>query len=139
MACETKDVPRAEYPGPQFARDEWLNLNGEWEFAFDDQKAGTSQVWYDGRELPHRIVVPFTYQSELSGINDKNIHECVWYARTLEVPEEWLGRDVLVNFGAVDYSSTIWINGKEVGHNQGGHVPFQFLKLHPTSRQEAID
>jgi beta-galactosidase/beta-glucuronidase len=126
MALETTDVPRAEYPRPQFARDEWLNLNGEWEFAFDDQKSGTIQVWYDGRELPRRITVPFAYQSALSGINDKSIQECVWYARTLEIPEEWLGQDVLLNFGAVDYSSTIWMNGKEVGHNQGGHVPFQF-------------
>ncbi|HEY7784642.1 MAG TPA: sugar-binding domain-containing protein, partial [Pyrinomonadaceae bacterium] len=49
-----------------------------------------------------------------------------WYARTFEVPDEWLPTDLLLNFGAVDYSSTVWINGQEVGHNRGGHVPFQF-------------
>jgi beta-galactosidase/beta-glucuronidase len=126
MPSDSTGIPRPEYPRPQFARDEWLNLNGEWEFAFDDDNAGTGQEWHDGRELPDRIVVPFAYQTKLSGINDKTIHECVWYARTFEISEDLLGRDLLLNFGAVDYSSTIWINGKEVGHNQGGHVPFQF-------------
>src|SRR5436189_181893 len=58
--------------------------------------------------------------------NGKSIHQCVWYARDFEIPEAWRGREVLLNFGAVDYSSVVWINGHEVGHNQGGHVPFQF-------------
>ncbi|HEY0730216.1 MAG TPA: hypothetical protein VGD38_19180, partial [Pyrinomonadaceae bacterium] len=125
MAEETA-IPRPEYPRPQFVREEWLNLNGEWEFAFDDADEGLQLDWYDGRKLPDRIIVPFCYQAELSGINDKSIHECVWYARDFEVPAEWRGRDILLNFGAVDYSSTVWVNGQEVGHNQGGHVPFQF-------------
>jgi beta-galactosidase/beta-glucuronidase len=103
-----------------------MNLNGEWEFAFDDENNGRELGWHDGRELPQRITVPFAYQTELSGINDKAIHEHVWYARTFEIPEDWAGSDLLLNFGAVDYSSTIWINGQEVGHNRGGSVPFQF-------------
>ena len=126
MPVDPKDIPRPEYPRPQFARDEWMNLNGQWEFAFDDDNTGTNLGWHDGRQLSDRILVPFAYQTKLSGINDKTVHECVWYARTFEIPERWLGRDLLLNFGAVDYSSTIWINGHEVGHNQGGHVPFQF-------------
>lgn len=73
-----------------------------------------------------RIVVPFPYQSELSGINDKSIHEVVWYARSFEVPDEWRGKELLLHFGAVDYRATVWVNGQEVGHNQGGHVPFSF-------------
>src|SRR6185369_4882485 len=119
-------IPRPEYPRPQFVRSKWLNLNGEWEFAFDDRNEGLELAWQDGRELPQRIVVPFGYQAGLSGIDDKSIHECVWYARSFEVPADWHERDVLLNFGAVDYSSTVWVNGEDVGHNQGGHVPFQF-------------
>ncbi|HJT64835.1 MAG TPA: glycoside hydrolase family 2 TIM barrel-domain containing protein [Pyrinomonadaceae bacterium] len=118
-------IPRPEYPRPQFVRKQWLNLNGEWEFAFDDANQGLQLGWYDGRNLPGRITVPFAYQTPLSGINDKSIHEYMWYARSFEVPADWHG-DLLLNFGAVDYSSTLWINGQEVGHNQGGHVPFQF-------------
>ena len=118
-------IPRPEYPRPQFVRTQWLNLNGEWEFAFDDANQGLQLGWCDGRTLPGRITVPFAYQTPLSGINDKSIHEYMWYARSFEVPADWRG-DILLNFGAVDYSSTLWINGQEVGHNQGGHVPFQF-------------
>ena len=120
------EIPRPEYPRPNFVRDHWLNLNGEWEFAFDDDDEGVRDDWYDGRKLPNRIIVPFAYQTKLSGINDKSVHEVVWYARTFEVPSEWRAHDLLLNFGAVDYSSTIWVNGQEVGHNQGGHIPFQF-------------
>ncbi|HYX26976.1 MAG TPA: hypothetical protein VE863_00310, partial [Pyrinomonadaceae bacterium] len=119
-------IPRPEYPRPQLVRDQWLNLNGEWEFAFDDDNKGLEEGWHDGRTLPLRIVVPFAYQSELSGIDDKAVHEVVWYARNFEIPEDWKESDVLLNFGAVDYSCVLWINGHEVGHNQGGHVPFQF-------------
>ena len=124
MADETA-IPRPEYPRPQFVRNQWLNLNGEWEFAFDDENKGLQLGWSDGRKLPGRITVPFAYQTPLSGINDKSIHEYMWYARSFEIPNDWHG-DMLLNFGAVDYSSTLWINGQEVGHNQGGHVPFQF-------------
>jgi beta-galactosidase/beta-glucuronidase len=105
-----------------------MNLNGEWEFAFDDENRGGRQLgWNYGLPLEGHITVPYPYQSELSGVNDRSVHEVVWYARSFEVPEEWRrGRDLLLHFGAVDYSSTLWVNGHEVGHNQGGHVPFYF-------------
>jgi len=103
-----------------------MNLNGEWEFAFDDSGRGLQQGWHDGRHLDGRITVPFPYQSALSGVNDKGVHEVVWYARSFDVPTEWQGRDLLLNFGAVDYNTTVWVNGREVGHNRGGHVPFWF-------------
>ena len=119
-------IPRPEYPRPDFVRSFWMNLNGEWEFAFDDENEGLTLGWYDGRELPQRIFVPFAYQTELSGINDKSVHERVWYARTVELPPEFCDRDLLLHFGAVDYAATVWVNGNEVGHHQGGHVPFQF-------------
>jgi len=120
------NTPRPEYPRPQFVRARWLNLNGEWEFAFDDANKGREFGWHYGLPLEKHIVVPYPYQSELSGINDKAIHEIVWYARSFEVPVEWRGQDILLHFGAVDYQTTVWINGQEVGHNQGGHVPFEF-------------
>jgi beta-galactosidase/beta-glucuronidase len=126
MTSNHKAIPRPEYPRPQFVRSIWFNLNGEWEFAFDDANEGLNEGWHDGRALPLRITVPFAYQTLLSGINDKSIHEIVWYARTFELPDMFHTRDLLLNFGAVDYASTVWINGHEVGHNRGGHVPFQF-------------
>jgi hypothetical protein len=119
-------LPRPEYPRPQLVRPEWANLNGKWEFAFDDADEGQRQGWHDGRPLAGQITVPFPYQSQLSGINDKGIHEVVWYARTFSPPATWQGRDLLLHFGAVDYQTTVWVNGREVGHNRGGHIPFSF-------------
>ena len=119
-------IPRPEYPRPQFVRSDWMNLNGEWEFSTDTHGQGLRRGWQDGRKLARKIVVPFAYQTELSGINDKAIHQCAWYARDIEVPAEWKGRDLLLHFGAVDYKTTIWVNGHEIGSNQGGHVPFAF-------------
>lgn len=126
MMLTSKEIPRPEYPRPQFVRSLWFNLNGEWEFAFDDADEGLDQGWHDGRKLPLQIIVPFGYQTALSGINDKAIHEVIWYARSFELPDEFYKRDLLLNFGAVDYACTVWVNGQEVGHNRGGHVPFQF-------------
>ena len=63
-ATQTAELPRAEYPRPQFERADWLNLNGEWEFEWDDADAGLREGWYRGeRRLEKRIVVPFAFQS----------------------------------------------------------------------------
>ncbi len=103
-----------------------MNLNGEWEFAFDDKDEGLTLGWGLGLQLSGRILVPFSYQCLLSGINDKSIHEIIWYARSFRVPSDWGGLNILLHFGAVDYECTVWVNGQEVGHNQGGHTPFHF-------------
>jgi beta-galactosidase/beta-glucuronidase len=125
-------LPRPEYPRPEFFRKaSWINLNGEWSFAFDDKNIGTKEKWFEeesGKIFDKKIIVPFAYQFEASGINDKSIHEVVWYSRKFTIPETqaWNNKDILLHFGAVDYKTTVWINGQEVGHNHGGHVPFSF-------------
>jgi beta-galactosidase/beta-glucuronidase len=125
--------PRPEYPRPQLVRPRWASLNGEWDFAFDDEEAGLREQWWDGRPFPApavraagggRILVPFPYQSALSGIGDLDVHEVVWYARDFDVPAGWADDVVLLHFGAVDYRATVWVNGQEAGHNRGGQVPF---------------
>lgn len=126
MSDFLSETPRPEYPRPNFQRDDWVNLNGIWEFTFDHGSRGIRMGWQDGRTLDGSILVPFPYQSELSGINDKGVHEVVWYARDFEYQDDWTGKDLLLHFGAVDYSCTVWVNGVEVGHNFGGHVPFSF-------------
>jgi beta-galactosidase/beta-glucuronidase len=126
MNSHDTNIPRPEYPRPQFVRTDWLNLNGVWEFAFDDIDQGIAVGWPLGLPLDRQIITPFPYQSELSGINDKSVHEIIWYARDFEVPSNWNGMNVLLHFGAVDYECTVWVNSQEVGHNRGGHTPFQF-------------
>jgi beta-galactosidase/beta-glucuronidase len=118
------------HPRPQLVRSEWTDLCGEWDFAFDDDDAGLDERWHDpssvrGDEAFSRaIVVPYPPESKLSGVGDKGFHPVVWYRRTFEVPPVTEGRRLLLHFGAVDYSATVWVNGVMLGRHTGGHTPF---------------
>ncbi len=120
-------VPRSELPRPDFARRDWQTLNGRWQFELDDRDEGLRDRWYSGtKQFSREIVVPYTFQSKLSGIGDTGFHDVVWYRRTFQVPAGWTGRRVLLNFGAADYEATVWVNGREAGRHVGGHVGFGF-------------
>lgn len=120
-------IYRTEYPRPQFVREAWENLNGTWQFEFDDLNVGTAQKWYDHESFfTKQIEVPFAYQTELSGIGDPSFHDCVWYRRTFQVNDAWKGKRVILHFGAVDYRAWVYVNGQLVGTHEGGHVPFHF-------------
>ncbi|WHY74829.1 glycoside hydrolase family 2 protein [Fictibacillus enclensis] len=117
---------RSEYPRPQFQRDNWLNLNGEWNFIFDDENEGMNKIWYKNG-LPEeslKIQVPFAYQCEESGIHQTAFHDVVWYERELLVPDEWKGKELYLHFGAIDYRSWVYVNGSLVGFHEGGHTSF---------------
>lgn len=116
-------IPRPEYPRPSFAREDWLNLNGTWQFARDPGDSGLERGLVTA-ELPERILVPFCPESELSGIGDTDFHHVVWYRRTVHVPDEWAGRRPMLHFGAVDHDATVWVNGREVARHSGGFTPF---------------
>lgn len=108
-----QDLPRPEYPQPQFQRTEWINLNGRWDFGYDEQLGKT-------------ILVPFAPETRLSGIGDTSFHPIVWYRRAFSVPPAWTGKHVLLHFGAVDYQAKVWLNGQAAGAHEGGNVPFTF-------------
>jgi beta-galactosidase/beta-glucuronidase len=118
---------RTEYPRPDAVRKEWMNLNGLWQFAFDDDAKGRAAGWASGHDLPQHILVPWTFEAPLSGIGKgSEVHERVWYRRLFEVPKDWHGKRTLLHFGAVDWESTVWVNGKELGTHQGGYTPFSY-------------
>ncbi|HUG51971.1 MAG TPA: glycoside hydrolase family 2 TIM barrel-domain containing protein [Vicinamibacteria bacterium] len=120
-------VPRPEHPRPDRVRADWLSLNGPWSFEFDDADRGRAERWHTGtRAFSRTIVVPYAFQSRLSGIGETGFHDVVWYRRAVEVPEAWRGRRVMLRFGAVDYEATVWVNGMEAGRHRGGHTPFSF-------------
>lgn len=109
-----------EYPRPQLVRAQWLNLNGLWEY----QPGTDSAEALPAGRLNSQILVPFPIESALSGVMEH--HERLWYRRSFNLPERWAGKDVLLHFGAVDYKSEVFINGKSVGTHQGGYDPFTF-------------
>ena len=116
-------IPRPEYPRPQFARKDWLCLNGTWQFEIDQGDSGLERGLLT-RPLAGRINVPFCPESQLSGVENNDFLEAVWYRREVEIPSEWGGRRVLLHFQAVDYDATVWVNGQEVGRHRGGFSPF---------------
>lgn len=120
------NIPRPEYPRPDFEREEWLNLNGEWEFEFDDQELGELEGWYKDKDFSMKILVPFVFQSEKSGLGIKELHEVMWYKREFDIPAPWSGKRIFLNFGAVDYYAKVWINGEYIGDHKGGYLPFKF-------------
>lgn len=111
--------PLPEYPRPQLVREQWMNLNGLWDYAILP-KGKNNPAQFDGK-----ILVPFPIESSLSGVQktvgDNNE---LWYHRSFTLPAAWKGKKILLNFGAVDWKADVWINDIKVGSHQGGYSPF---------------
>ena len=114
--------PRAEYPRPQCVRKDWLCLNGQWQFEIDAGDTGLERGLRE-RELKDTITVPFCPEAPLSGIGNIDVMNAVWYRHTTTIPKEWKGRRVLLHLQAVDYDTTVWVNGTEVARHRGGFTP----------------
>ncbi len=123
---DQKRVPRPEYPRPQMVRQEWLNLNGPWEFELDPGLSGEARLLHQGGPFTRQITVPFCPESALSGVGEKDFMSCVWYRRRCTLPGAWAGKRVVLHFGAVDYDTTVWVNGERAGAHRGGYVSFNF-------------
>ncbi len=126
MGINQNDIPRPEYPRPQMVRDKWMNLNGWWEFEIDHGNSGKERRFFERKKLDDKILVPFCPESKLSGVEYKDFMAAVWYRREFTVPEDWLDQRVILHFGAVDYETEVWVNGKSVGTHRGGYTPFSF-------------
>ena len=118
------EIYRAEHPNPQWERENWRNLNGEWEFEFDFGKSARERKMYESGVLQKKINVPFCPESELSGINYKDFIASVCYRKVIELSKEECSGNVFLHFGAVDYESFIYINGEQVCHHIGGYASF---------------
>ncbi len=122
-------ISRPEHPNPQFQRETWLNLNGEWQFAFDFGRSGIERKLYLGgaeaeKSFDRTINVPFCPESELSGVGYRDFIPAVWYRRTVSLSKDQLLGKVLLHFGAVDYESRVYVNGTEAGRHIGGYSSF---------------
>ncbi len=107
-----------EYPRPQMVRPRWQNLNGLWDYALTDKDATAIPARFDGGQ----ILVPFPCEAALSGVGKKCIPEQkLWYGRTFTVPADWAGQRVILHFGAVNYESVVYLNGRRLCSNKGGY------------------
>jgi len=110
---------RPEYPRPQLIRNQWINLNGLWEYAITP-KTSTAPAIYTGS-----ILVPYPIESALSGVKKPlKPEEFLWYRRIFTKPATRSGERVLLHFGAVDFEATVFVNGKQLTVHTGGYQHF---------------
>ncbi len=115
----TADNVLSEYPRPQMERSEWLNLNGLWNYAITPTSSAMPST-FDGE-----ILVPFAVESAMSGVMRRvDCGQVLWYERKITIPAKWNKSRLLLNFGAVDWSADIYVNGTLVGSHTGGYAPF---------------
>ncbi|MBR6196261.1 MAG: beta-galactosidase [Bacteroidaceae bacterium] len=114
-----KENVLGEYPRPIMERSEWQNLNGYWDYAICDSDA-VAPTEYDGK-----ILVPFCLESYLSGVKQSlDSNQSLWYRRTFTVPEKWLGKRLILHFGAVDWRADVWVNNHHLTCHEGGYTSF---------------
>ena len=118
-------TPRPEYPRPQFERAEWKNLNGTWTYSFDFGRTGSEKDWQNSKGFDGKITVPFCPESQLSGVGYTDFINTLWYQRTIEIPADWAGKNILLHFGAVDYKATVYVDGNRVGIHYGMGSSFE--------------
>lgn len=115
VKCYKKDYPR-----PQLVRNEWENLNGSWAFGFGEETQESDAL---AGKLPRTINVPFSYETQLSGIGDKSMHKTVWYAARIGKKPN---KRTLLHFEGADYQTTVYVNGVRVGSHCGAYTRFTF-------------
>ncbi len=121
------EIPLPEYPRPQMVRDQWMTLNGKWDYMGGAELANptTAATPPSFGINTEKILVPFPPEAELSGI--KRAGETnLWYRRTIHIPKTWNGKRILLHFGAVDRIASVFVNNKKVGTHAGGYTSFSF-------------
>lgn len=109
-----------EYPRPQMVREQWVNLNGLWEYAI-------TPVESVPEEMDGRILVPFAVESALSGVGRAvTENDALWYSREITIPKDWDGQRIILHFGAVDWKAEVYVDDRFVGEHKGGYTPFSF-------------
>jgi multiple sugar transport system permease protein len=119
-ASVTPENVHPEYPRPQLVRENWLNLNGNWDYAL------TSKRSQEPKNFTGQILVPFPIESYLSGVALRADTRKLWYHRTFALPEQWQGQRIILHFGAADWEAKVWVNDREIGTHQGGYDNFSF-------------
>jgi beta-galactosidase/beta-glucuronidase len=130
------------HPRPQLTRDRWTDLCGPWQFAYDDENVGLRSGWVTRTEVFDRTIqAPFPPESPASGVGDTGPHPVVWYRREFQAAAPAEGEALLLNFGAVDYRASVWVNGQHIAEHEGGHTPFAAditNALHPDGETQVL-
>jgi beta-galactosidase/beta-glucuronidase len=113
--------PLPEYPRPMLVREQWQSLNGLWDYAILPAGHPVPSVFQG------KMLVPFPVESSLSGVQQPvGPEKEIWYSKTFDIPASWKNKHIILNFGAVDWKTDIWINGIKIGAHKGGYTAFSF-------------
>ena len=118
------EIPRKEYPRPQFFRPAWQTLNGQWSCVFGQTDSGRDNIFFESRGFEKIINVPFAPESKLSGIGYTDFINGIWYHRKITIPANWQGKEVMLHFGGVNYNCIVYMDGREIARHTGGSSPF---------------
>jgi beta-galactosidase/beta-glucuronidase len=136
ISSDLVDSSGRAYPRPQLRREEWISLNGEWEFAIDP--AGTWRLPGDV-QWTRTIRVPFSPETPASGIGDTGFYRTCWYRRQVQLPPLAAAQWLILHFGAVDYTATVWVGGRYVASHRGGYTPFSCNLTHAVCGSDTCD
>jgi beta-galactosidase/beta-glucuronidase len=128
-AAATTTVAATGYPRPQLVRTDWASLDGSWDFAYDDEDCGLREHWERAVGFDLTITVPFPPESPDSGVRDERVHRICWYHRRItdaDLRSAGSGGRHLLHFGAADYETRVWVDGRLAGTHRGGQSPFSF-------------
>lgn len=112
------------HPNPQFSRENFINLNGDWGFCFDDDNNGIANNFNNGFKEKRTIVVPYSYEYPSSNINETKYHKVLWYQKELSYVSD--GLRWILHFEGSDYETNVYVNGQLVGNHIGGYTAFKF-------------
>ena len=115
---------RKEHPRPQFVRNSWLNLNGQWTCDYSKNIKGFNKSTLNKKKFSKKINVPFCPESKLSGIGNTDFMQEIWYHKNFKLNNKWKNKKIYIHFGGVDYQCSIYVNKIKVGENIGGSTPF---------------
>ena len=130
---ETLDTSNVlpEHPRPRMQRDNYVMLNGVWDYAIAPVDGEVDAETLAQQAIPSRwdgqIVVPFSPEAPLSGVGRTvRPHELLWYRRKIDLQKPADDQRLILHFDAVDWMCACFVNGKLVGTHTGGYLPFSF-------------
>ncbi|HEY0197900.1 MAG TPA: glycoside hydrolase family 2 TIM barrel-domain containing protein [Rhodanobacter sp.] len=141
--AKNSPVPLPDYPRPQMTRNDWLNLNGDWDYMSGPDAADPTRNLSAPPKFPakpRQIRVPFPPESYLSGVMERQPIN-MWYRRRFVIPETWTKHRVLLHFDAVSYASVVYVNGHRAGTHQGDWEAFDIDAtqwLHPGQNEVIV-
>lgn len=119
------NIPRNEHPQPQFFRNDWQSLNGQWNFTFDNHRKGKQNGFSEEKAVFEKVItVPFCPQSKLSGVGHTGFIKGIWYQKKVNIDNDKFSGRIIIHFGAVDYASEVYVNGKLAATHKGGYISF---------------